>query len=384
MKIQSSNIIMSSSHSYSSFSYAESTTIEGRASEDLEGVILSLSEQTESGNFKEAMEVYEKQKEEATKRNQDALRKSLSEQLKANNNKSNVKFEMSDEFKMKLEMIKRLFNMLSKGEKFDELPVKNMNEGKAISIKHEKSAMASISTGTTIASASGRTGGAGTLWTKVTATSGFFTEQESTTFASTGMVKTADGRNIDFSVSVSMSRACMENINVLESTNYILTDPLVINMDTNITSLSDQKFYFDLNTDGEAEEISFVGGGSGFLALDKNNDGVINDGSELFGTASGDGFKDLAAYDEDGNNWIDENDSVYSKLKVWTKNEEGKDVLLDLKEADVGAIYLSNADTEFSFKDETNQLNGVLRKTGVYLKESTGEASTISHVDLAI
>ena len=75
-----------------------------------------------------------------------------------------------------------------------------------------------------------------------------------------------------------------------------------------------------------------------FLALDKNGDGRMNDGSELFGTASGDGFKDLAAYDEDGNGWIDENDSIYSQLKIWTKDENGKDHLIDLKDADVGAI----------------------------------------------
>mgnify|MGYP000465316364 CR=1 FL=1 len=52
-------------------------------------------------------------------------------------------------------------------------------------------------------------------------------------------------------------------------------------------------------------------GGSGYLALNKNGDGVINDGSELFGTASGDGFYDLSMYDEDGNGWIDENDHAY-------------------------------------------------------------------------
>ena len=34
-------------------------------------------------------------------------------------------------------------------------------------------------------------------------------------------------------------------------------------------------------------------------------------------------FKDLAEYDEDHNGWIDENDSIFSKLKVWTKDENG-------------------------------------------------------------
>ncbi len=181
-----------------------------------------------------------------------------------------------------------------------------------------------------------------------------------------------------------MSRAFMQSIDMLEAQDYIKTDPLIINLDSNVTSVSDQKFYFDLDSDGKKEQISMAGKGSGFLALDKNGDGIINDGSELFGTKSGDGFKDLAMYDEDKNGWIDENDSVFSKLKIWTKDEDGKDQLIDLLKADVGAIFLGNVDTQFSLKDSDNNLNAEVRKTGVYLKESTGLAGTIAHVDLAI
>ena len=68
------------------------------------------------------------------------------------------------------------------------------------------------------------------------------------------------------------------------------------------------------------------------------------------------------------NGWIDENDSVFSKLKVWTKDENGNDYLIDLKKADVGAIYLSNADTQFSLKDDENNLNAEIKKTGIRLK----------------
>ena len=160
----------------------------------------------------------------------------------------------------------------------------------------------------------------------------------------------------------------------------ILTDPLVINMDSDITSVSDQKFLFDIDADGKEDYVSFAGEGSGFLAIDKNNDGKINDGSELFGTKSGDGFKDLAAYDTDKNGWIDENDAVFNELKVWTKDKDGNDKLLDLKEADVGAIYLGNVDTEFSYKNLDGATDGVLRKTGIYLKESSGAAGTVAHV----
>lgn len=53
--------------------------------------------------------------------------------------------------------------------------------------------------------------------------------------------------------------------------------------------------------------------GGVFLALDKNGDSVINDGKELFGAATGQGFKELAIYDSDKNYWIDENDFNISK-----------------------------------------------------------------------
>ena len=146
-------------------------------------------------------------------------------------------------------------------------------------------------------------------------------------------------------------------------------------------SVTDQKFLFDLDGDGEQENISFAGKGSGFLALDKNDDGIINDGTELFGTKSGNGFKDLAEYDSDGNGWIDEADDIYSRLKIWVKNEDGSDSLINLKEADVGAIFLGNVSTGFAFNDAENKTNAMLRNSGMFLRESGG-AGIMAHVDL--
>ena len=103
----------------------------------------------------------------------------------------------------------------------------------------------------------------------------------------------------------------------------------------------------------------------------------------MFGTKSGDGFADLAKYDEDGNGWIDENDRIFKRLKVWTKDKEGQDKLIDLKSADVGAIYLGSANTQFHLNDATNNTNAVIQKTGVFLRES-GSAGTVQHVDLAV
>ncbi len=128
---------------------------------------------------------------------------------------------------------------------------------------------------------------------------------------------------------------------------------------------------------------SKLGAGSGFLALDKNGDGIINDGSELFGALTGNGFAELAKYDQDGNGWIDEADEIFNKLLIWQKDEQGNDVLRGLGAAGVGAIYLGSANTNFSLNSATdNHTNAVIRQTGMFLYEN-GESGTMQQVDFA-
>lgn len=209
-------------------------------------------------------------------------------------------------------------------------------------------------------------------------------EAEKTDFATEGKVVTASGKEITFNVEATMSRTFFQQASsAIKSGTVRLTDPLVINLDSDVSSVSDQKFYFDLDADGHAEQISRLNAGSGFLALDKNGDGIINDGSELFGTSSGNGFLDLAQYDEDGNGWIDEADEIFDKLLIWQKDENGKDVLRALGAAGVGAIYLGNINTEFSMNAQAdNKTNAVVRQTGMFLYEN-GNAGTMQQIDLA-
>lgn len=209
-----------------------------------------------------------------------------------------------------------------------------------------------------------------------------FAESEQTAFRAQGVVHTADGREISINVDVEMSRefsAYYEENFALARVNTC--DPLVINLDGDIAGLSDQKFFFDIDGDGTEDEISMLESGSGYLALDKNGDGKINDGSELFGTKSGNGFADLSAYDEDGNGWIDENDAIWSKLKIWCRDETGEDKLYTLKESGVGAICLKNTSTNYTLGNSAD-VNGYIRKTGIFLYEN-GNVGTIQHLDLA-
>ena len=213
-----------------------------------------------------------------------------------------------------------------------------------------------------------------------------YAEVEQTTFAASGTVQTADGREISFELQLSMARSYYEESSVslrLGDAARPKKDPLVINFGGTAAQLLDQRFSFDLDADGTAENINRLAAGSGFLVFDHNADGKANDGSELFGTKSGDGFADLAKLDGDSNGWIDENDAVWSALRVWTPTADGGGALRTLQEADVGAIALARVATPFALKDAANDTLGDVRSTGLYLQESGG-AGTVQQVDLSV
>lgn len=210
-----------------------------------------------------------------------------------------------------------------------------------------------------------------------------YRESESSSFAAEGIVRTADGKEIDFSVQLNMSREFISEQQLSIRAGDALKDPLMINFAGSAAEIGQRDFVFDIDSDGHTEQISFAGPRSGFLALDLNTDGVINNGSELFGPATGNGFQELAAYDSDGNGWIDESDSIYENLRIWMKTADGQDQLFALGEKGVGAIYLNHISTPFAVKDSNNELLGQVRTSGIFLGED-GSVGTVQQIDLAV
>ncbi len=210
-----------------------------------------------------------------------------------------------------------------------------------------------------------------------------FYEAKAVHFQAQGVVRTEDGREISIDVELNLSREFMRYTQLdLELGAARLKDPLVINVFANSAELdSSQIFSFDIDIDGSQDELTRLKEGSGFLALDRNTDGKINDGSELFGAVSGDGFTDLAQYDEDGSGWIDKGDTVFVRLKVWMGVGGENAQLMSLSELGIGAVYLGRASTAFSLKDTDNNLLGALRSTGVFLFEN-GRVGTVQQLDL--
>jgi len=211
-------------------------------------------------------------------------------------------------------------------------------------------------------------------------------ESEQTSFSAQGTIKTVDGNEIGFNLELNMNREYFRQTNVdilMGDAAKQKKDPLVINFSGTAAQLTDTKFSFDIDSDGQADQVSFVSPGSGFLALDRNRDGKINNGIELFGAATGNGFQELAAYDTDRNHFIDENDAIYSKLSILSKDASGKDALNSLASKGVGAIFLGNVATPFEIKNSQNESNGQVRSSGVYLNEN-GTVGTVQQVDLSV
>ncbi|MGD9788599.1 MAG: hypothetical protein AB7U30_11700 [Sulfuricellaceae bacterium] len=209
-------------------------------------------------------------------------------------------------------------------------------------------------------------------------------EQECTAFSACGKVVSADGREMNFNLDLHMSRH-YEHEETTETgrRSYQLKDPLVINFSGSAASLADTRFDFDLEGNGTLEAIPYLASGSGFLALDKNGDGKVSDGKELFGAISGNGFADLAAYDSNHDGWIDDSDPVFGHLLVWGWDKAGQESLESAKGAGVGALYLGSAATPFSLKDSEKGLQGQIRASGIYLAED-GSVGSLQQVDVAV
>ena len=142
--------------------------------------------------------------------------------------------------------------------------------------------------------------------------------------------------------------------------------PLILDINNNgnsSTRLNDSNVYFDMDGDGFKERTAWVEQGDGLLVLDRNGNGMIDNGTELFGNftplssgnSASDGFEALLQYDENHDGKIDRNDAAYQNLRVWMDdNQNGitdSGELKNLSEAGVASVKLNPYQTLLSFFD---------------------------------
>ena len=207
-------------------------------------------------------------------------------------------------------------------------------------------------------------------------------EQETTAFQASGQVTTADGQTVVFDYGLAMHRELTQtsstDIQAGDAVRKI--DPIALSLGGGPAALSDTRTGFDLNSDGTAENVAMPAAGTYFVALDRNGNGAIDNGTELFGPQSGNGFTELKALDDDGNGWIDEADAAYSRLSLWSGPATAT---MSLAEAGVGALYVGqSAATQFDLRDSSNNTLGQVISSSVYLGEN-GKPGVLQQVDLA-
>jgi hypothetical protein len=209
-------------------------------------------------------------------------------------------------------------------------------------------------------------------------------EFEQTRVSAEGKVKTADGKEISFRVELSMARSHREETSVsFRAGDAVRKDPLVLNFNGTAAQLSDRRLSFDLDGNGRTENLAMLAGGSGYLAIDRNGNGKIDSGLELFGPATNSGFGKLAALDSDGNRWIDDNDSAFGALRIWTPDAQGNGMLETLAQRKVGALAVDHVASPFELRGAGNGNLGAISASGIYLTED-GRAGSVQEVLLTV
>ncbi|MFD1216105.1 calcium-binding protein [Microbulbifer celer] len=165
------------------------------------------------------------------------------------------------------------------------------------------------------------------------------------------------------------------------------TSPIVIDLDGDgIETLAVGASYFDLNGDGLSELSGWVGADDGLLVHDRDGNGRISSGAELFGNhsilSSGEaaehGFQALAEYDSNGDGVVDAQDSAFSTLQVWRDlNGNGISDAGELQSlTDSGVVSIS---TGYSDSDQVDAHGHEHRQVATVML-SDGTASTAADV----
>lgn len=205
-----------------------------------------------------------------------------------------------------------------------------------------------------------------------------------TTLDENGQVKLGFGTTLDEATTSNESWG-VDNITIyMDPSSY--SPPLILDLNSNgmtSISLSESNTYFDYGADGLKEHTAWIEKGDALLVRDINNDGIINDGSELFGdhtkladgSLASDGYAALAGYDTNNDGVIDKNDTDFAQLKLWQdtnlngKTDAGE--LVDLSVAGITSLSLNRADGSV-YAQSTENGNIITNETSYASLSDTG------------
>lgn len=184
-----------------------------------------------------------------------------------------------------------------------------------------------------------------------------------------------------------------------------IVSPLVIDLNKGgiETTFLRNGVFFDLDNSLFAEKTAWLNRNDGFLALDLNSNGKIDNGAELFGnhtvlqdgTLAADGFAALRQYDTNADGVISAQDAIWSQLKVWQdRNYNGKtdaDELSSLSDLGIASINLQaqqvhetdDANNDISHRSQVTWTDGTQSDIeDVWFKVNTADSRYTGAVDI--
>ena len=128
-------------------------------------------------------------------------------------------------------------------------------------------------------------------------------------------------------VSGDADQFCIDHLDVsiYDQTDYDFVSPIVLDLNGDgiqTTALGATTGSFDLLANGSPIESGWLSGEDAFLAVDRNNNGVIDGNDELFGGGVGDGFAKLASFDANGDSLINSDEILSGGLMLWQDGNE--------------------------------------------------------------
>jgi hypothetical protein len=169
-------------------------------------------------------------------------------------------------------------------------------------------------------------------------------------------------------------------------------DPIILDLDGNglqTVGLA-SNIYFDHNGDGILTKTGWVGEGDALLVWDRNSNGLIDNGAELFGdftpmpdgSLAPNGFAALAALDANGDGILDASDPAFAELKLWVDSDQngvtGEGELMSLADAGIASLNLDN-----TLKNQKQSNGNTLAREGSFTR-TDGTESAMGEFHLAI
>jgi len=201
------------------------------------------------------------------------------------------------------------------------------------------------------------------------------TEQQQLNFAMQGEF-IIDNKKVDLNYQLNL-QASYSSMRSITTTAAALKDPLIIQFGARSIGHITDYAQFDINNDNKQNDLPIFSGDVGYLVFDKNNNNRVDNGGELFGPTTNNGFSELAQLDSNNNGFFDNQDDKFSQVYIWqpkqakTNNNEqslgeqpntqaNKQNLVSLSQAGIKAISLNAIATQFNFRDQSKSGNGAI------------------------